>query len=77
MWLQNVLHNQNIVSALLVFGICGLTGLLVDIDHPISYYLVPEWGGRFLHTPLLIASCVVLCYCIACIGGLLVRMVLK
>jgi len=66
-----------------VFGVplwiillCGLVGILIDIDHPIAYYWIRDLDGRFLHTPLLIASCVVLCGCGAYIGGLLIRMVL-
>ena len=64
-------------NALLVFGICGIVGVLVDLDHVISYYLVPQWSGRFLHTPLLVVSSAVLCGLITYIGGLFIRMVLK
>ncbi len=64
-------------NALLVFGICGTVGVLVDIDHLVSYYLIPEWSARFLHTPLLIASSVVILGLGTYLGGLLIRMVLN
>ena len=59
------------------FCYCGLAGVLVDIDHPIAYYLLPGASGRFLHTPLLIASCIVLGGLCAYLGGLFIRLVLR
>lgn len=49
--------------------LCGLAGVLLDIDHPIAYYLIPpvtgwQYGkilGRFLHYPVALASVIVLC----------------
>jgi len=76
MWLQNIIHTQVFGVPLWVILLCGLVGILIDIDHPIAHYLIPEWSGRFLHTPLLIISCVVLCGCCAYFGGLFLRMVL-
>ena len=64
-------------NALLAFVICGIAGVLVDVDHVISYYFVPEWGGHFLHPPLFVASCVVLVGLSAYLGGLLLRQILK
>jgi hypothetical protein len=69
------LHNLQSRNALLAFCYCGIAGVLIDIDHPIGYLL--DIPGRFLHTPLLIASSLVLCGCSAYLGGLLVGKVLK
>jgi len=77
MWLQSILHCQVLGIPLWVILLCGVIGVLVDIDHIIAYYWVRSLDGRFLHTPLLIISCVVLCGCCTYIGGLLLRMVLK
>jgi hypothetical protein len=68
-------HNLLRGNALLAFGFCGIAGVLVDIDHPIGYLL--DLPGRFLHTPLLIVSSLVLCGCGAYLGGLLVGKILK
>jgi len=73
---RHIIRHQVRGVPLWVILLCGLAGVLVDIDHPIAYYLIPEWSGRFLHTPLLIGSSIVLCGCCAYIGGLLLRMVL-
>jgi hypothetical protein len=72
---RSMSHNLLRGNALLVFWFCGIAGVLVDIDHPISYLL--NLPGRFLHTPLLIASSLVLCGCGAYLGGLLVGKILK
>jgi len=77
MWLQDIRHYLASSVPFWVILLCGLVGILVDIDHPIAYYLIPEWSRRFLHTPLLIGGCFVLCGCGAYIGGLLLRVVLK
>ena len=58
-----------------VIGLCGMVGILVDVDHPISLWFT----GRFSqadHIPLAIISCVVLFGVGACIGGLYLRFVL-
>lgn len=67
--------------ALCVIGLCGLIGVLVDVDHAISLllwrYLLPEiTEGRILHTPLLIISCLVICGLGACRSGLYPKLVL-
>ena len=77
MWLQGTTHYQVFGVPLWVIVLCGVIGILVDIDHPIAYYWIRSLNGRFLHTPLLITSGIVLCGCCAYIGGLLIRMVLK
>lgn len=63
------------LRTLFVGLLCGTVGVLVDIDHVISYYI--GWNDHFLHTPLLIISGAVLCCLIAYLGGLLYRSILK
>jgi len=62
----------------LVFGLCGLVGVLPDLDHVLAYekgwdYLLV----RPLHTPILIISSIILGGCLALLGGLLIKLVLK
>jgi len=54
-----------LARAFLPFGICGLVGVLVDLDHliPVIKLLLagqaPTWGdigGRALHIPVLVGS---------------------
>jgi uncharacterized membrane protein len=59
-----------------VIGCCGLAGILVDIDHPITYWLTGK-TTRADHIPLAIISCIILCGVSACIGGLYGRLVLR
>ena len=58
-----------------VIGVCGLAGILVDIDHPVA-----DWLGsqhyQALHLPLAIISCLVLGGVSACCGGLYLKLVL-
>lgn len=64
------------VSPLLIFGLCGLVCVLVDLDHPLSVFLqIPT--KRFLHSWYLLGSSIILCGVIACFGGLLARDFLK
>ena len=64
-------------TSFLAFWLCGATGVLVDIDHPIAYYLLQEAGGRFLHAPLLFVGGIVLCCLGAYLGGLFIKLVLR
>ena len=77
MWAQNILGITVGGVPLWVILLCGLAGVLVDLDHFIAHYWITTLDARFLHTPLLIVSCVVFCGCCACIAGLFIRMVLK
>ena len=52
---------RRLVWALLLFGIGGVAGLLVDLDHviflvahkiPITWYNLARQSSRFLHAPL-------------------------
>ena len=71
------LHNM-VGIALLVGVLCGITAVLVDIDHLISFTLNwPVTTSRFLHTPALIIGGIILIACIACIGGLLLKTLLR
>jgi hypothetical protein len=59
-----------------VIGSCGLAGVLVDIDHPITYWLTGK-ATRADHIPLAIMCCLILCLISAYIGGLYSRLVLS
>ena len=76
MWFQNIIHHQMLGVPLWIIGLCGLVGVLVDIDHIISHYWLTNLDARFLHTPLLAISCIVLFSLGAYIAGLLCWMVL-
>ena len=74
--LDSVVHYKVRNMPLWVIGSCGLAGILVDIDHPITYWLTGK-ATRADHIPLAIISCIILCSVSACIGGLYGRLVLK
>lgn len=76
MWMLNLDNYVVFGVPLLVILLCGILGVLIDIDHPLSYYWLTKLKARFLHTPLLIAGCCILCVALACAGGLLLGMVL-
>jgi hypothetical protein len=68
-------------SALRIFGICGLVGVLVDIDHFIAILLwkykdplITE--GRIFHTPIFLLVGIMLCYILSHRSGLLAKLVL-
>ncbi len=77
MWLQNILIYQVVGVPLWVIGICGVLGVFIDFDHIIAYYWAPGLNGRFLHTPILIFSGLVLFGLGTYISGLLIRLVLE
>lgn len=62
-------------TALLVFGLCGLVGVLVDLDH-LANKTLDYTRDRKLHKYYLIVSCVVLSCCVSYLGGLLLGKVL-
>jgi len=74
-------HSMERRGPLLAFGLCGIIGVLVDIDHLIALSI---WGhigteitnGRFWHTPLFIISCIGICYLGAYLRGLYPKLVL-
>jgi hypothetical protein len=58
--------------------LCGCIGVLVDIDHPISFALGwPVTMSRFLHPYALAFGGVVFIACCSCIAGLLFKPVLR
>lgn len=68
--------------ALLTFGLCGIVGVLVDIDHliyyTVTYYkLQAQITGRFLHTPIFIVVGSAIIGICAYIGGLYIKSVLR
>lgn len=62
------------VTALLVFGACGIASLLVDLDHPVAYRLGRD--PRFTHKYTLLVACAVIIGCATYLGGLLAQQVL-
>ena len=60
MWLQNILYYSVFGVPFWVICVGGVLGVLIDLDHPIAYYWAPGLNGRFLHTPILIFSGLVL-----------------
>lgn len=70
-------NNSWLRTSLFVGFLCGIAGVLVDIDHPIANYTNKELDGRFLHTPILVISSVVFCFNLARIGRLYNKKVLR
>ena len=74
--LDSIIHYRVRGVPLWVIGICGVAGVLVDTDHPITYWITGK-ATRADHIPLAIISCLILCGVSACIGGLYCKLVLK
>ena len=60
---------------LFTFGLCGLAGVLVDIDHFASVVIWRYWlpwitEGRLFHTPLFIITSLIICYVYTYLGRL-------
>lgn len=75
MWISNFINHKIRGVPLWIICVCGLAGILVDIDHPITY-LVGSRNTQALHLPLAIVCCLVLCGVGAYCGGLYLRLVL-
>jgi uncharacterized membrane protein YvlD (DUF360 family) len=75
-WIHKVIYSKVLGVPLYIFWISGLCGVLLDLDHPISYWITGK-TSRFAHIPAAIISGIVLCFVISCVGGLLCRMVLR
>jgi len=58
-----------------IIGLCGLSGVLVDLDHPISYWITGH-ASRAAHLSIAVICGLVLCGVIALCGGLFFKMVL-
>jgi hypothetical protein len=58
--------------------ICGIVGVLPDIDHIVAYETGMDYTFvRPWHTSILVGSSIVLGTCYACLGGLLIKLVLR
>jgi hypothetical protein len=67
-------------TALVVFGMFGLFGVLVDLDHivrviqlglPVNLENILSYGSRIFHFPILLVCGLTVCFLGACLGGLL------
>lgn len=58
-----------------IIGSCGLAGILVDLDHPISYPIT-GYPSQWLHIPIAVISCIILCSIGAYCGRLYFKLVL-
>ncbi len=58
-----------------VIGLGGLAGVLLDLDHPISYWIA-GYTSRAAHIPFALISSLVLCGVSAYCGGLYCKVVL-
>ena len=64
-------------SPLYIIGICGLAGVLVDLDHIIQYITQNHCiQSRLWHAPLFVISCLAICYMGSHIRGLYFKLVL-
>ena len=59
-WLQRFIRYNVRGVPFWVIGICGLAGVLVDIDHLFSDWIT-GYHSRAAHIPLAIISCIILC----------------
>jgi len=74
----NIVRKYMDVRGTLGAGIfCGWASVFVDFDHVLKIILFPEKCWRFLHTPILITSCIALCCCGTYLGGLYLRHILR
>lgn len=75
-WIQNFRYSSEGLFALCIGIFGGIVGVLVDLDHPISFFFQIA-NGRFLHYPLFfIVLFVFFCLC-SYMGRLLFIMVLN
>jgi hypothetical protein len=52
------IHRRGVKDALLVFGICGIAGVLIDVDH-IIMCVEPAADGRFMHPVIGLAAFII------------------
>ena len=55
MWRSYGGRSEVLYTELLVFGICGLAGVFIDLDHLVTIH----GKGRWAHKPLLVGCCIV------------------
>ncbi len=78
MRLLNRNNSVKVRGALYVSIMCGVAGVLPDIDHVISYWIHPlSESRRIYHDAILVVCCIVLCSLIAYCGGLYIKHSLK
>ena len=81
MGIPNKRHRSKLKLSLYIFGISGLAGIMVDIDHIFAYYGFQYtegiWAFRPLHIPLAIIACGVAIYCCSCLRRLAHRNILN
>jgi membrane protein YqaA with SNARE-associated domain len=58
-----------------IFGICGLAGVLVDLDHVAAYFL--QTDARFCHQALLIVAGLIFGGIVAYFIGFYLKYILK
>ena len=68
--------------ALLIFGLCGLAGILVDADHLVALvwwqYIDHSLSeGRIFHPYLFLASSIILCCVVSYLGRYALKLVLR
>ena len=69
-------------SALLIFGTCGFTSVLVDLDHAAAFLIWYFWfptlnEGRIFHPYLFFASSLIILGLFSYLGGLHIKLVLE
>jgi hypothetical protein len=58
-------------TSLFVFCLCGVFGVLPDIDHVIQIGDIPrETSSRFIHFPVLVITCTFVLYFMSYVGRL-------
>jgi hypothetical protein len=75
MEIQHLIHLGIRGVPLWIVGLCGLAGVLIDIDHLISYWNRGHFS-QVAHIPVAVVSFFVLCVACACCGGLYLKLVL-
>lgn len=73
MWAR-IIANRLLRSRTFRFCILvGICSVVLDADHVATFGHPQRW----LHLPFLIISGFILCCCLACVGGLYIKMVLR
>jgi len=75
-------HHLETRRTLRIICLCGICGVLLDIDHIIAflyYYPLPteHLNLRIFHTPVLIITCLAILGTCAYLGRLYIKLVLK
>jgi hypothetical protein len=73
--LHKIIHSKVLGVPFYVGFWGGLVSVLIDLDHPIAYWITGK-TERSAHIPIAIISGIVLCFVGACLGRLHFKMVL-